>query len=96
MLNIIVEDSFANHATMVLANFLIQQLGFNSRLRILKELMSETSMQKLRKMSTDLGSPGVEALWKASRKAALDVAKAEVQEVVRSRASKHFFEVSAK
>ena len=39
-------------------------------------------MQKLRKLNTDLGSPGVEALWKAARKAALDVSKVDVKEVV--------------
>ena len=49
------------------------------------------AVQKLRKLSTELGSPGVEALWKASRKAGLDVTKADVKEVVRSSASKQVF-----
>ena len=48
-------------------------------------------MQKLRKLSTELGSPGVEALFKAARKAGLDVTKADVKQVVRNSASKQVF-----
>ena len=53
--------------------------------------MTETPMQKLQQLSRELGSPGVEALWKASRKAGLAVTKAEVQEVVRGSPSEQIF-----
>ena len=53
--------------------------------------MTETPMQNPRKLSRELGSPGVEALWKASQKAGIDVTKAEVQEVVRGSPSKQIF-----
>ena len=92
MLNSIFEDSFASHAITVLANWGMPQVGCNKRLIILKEQMTDTPpVQKLRKLSTELGSPGMEALWKASRKAGIAVTKADVQEVVRSSASKQIF-----
>ena len=53
--------------------------------------MPETPLQKLRKLSKELGSPGVEALWKSSQKANLNVTKAQVREVVGSSSSKQIF-----
>ena len=91
MLNSMFEDSFASHAITVLANWGMPQVGCNKRLIILKEQMTDTPVQKLRKLSTELGSPGMEALWKASRKAGIAVTKADVQEVVRGSPSKQIF-----
>ena len=53
--------------------------------------MPETPLQKLRKLSQELGSPGVEAFWRSSQKAGLNVTKAQVREVIGSSSSRQIF-----
>ena len=53
--------------------------------------MPETNLQKLKKLNNELGSPGVEALWKASQKRGIGVTKAQVRDLLQSSGAKQIF-----
>ena len=53
--------------------------------------MPETPLQKARKLSAELGSPGVQALWTAAQKAGIQVTKAQVKELVAARGERQIF-----
>jgi len=53
--------------------------------------MPETQLQKARKLSAELGSPGVQALWTAMRQACLGVTKDQVKTLVSSQGQKQIF-----
>ena len=53
--------------------------------------MPETPLQKARKLSAELGSPGVQALWRAVQKAGINVTKAQVKEQVAGQGEKQIF-----
>ena len=53
--------------------------------------MPETNLQKLKKLNNELGSPGVEALWKASQKRGINVTKAQVRDLLKASGPKQIF-----
>jgi len=53
--------------------------------------MPETPLQKARKLSAELGSPGVQALWTAVQKAGLQVTREQVKDLVASQGQKQIF-----
>ena len=53
--------------------------------------MPETNLQKLKKLNQELGSPGVEPLFKASQKRGINVTKAEVRDLLKTSGSKQIF-----
>ena len=53
--------------------------------------MPETPLQKARKLSAELGSPGVQALWTAVQRAGINVTRDQVKTLVAGQGQKQIF-----